>query len=196
MTITIFESAELLTPAELDSIPVQSLAHSWSGELLPCPWQWSIVRDPKTLWFIASLPGGSDFNRQHTIGDFVEGLWEREVAELFIKESSGRYQEFNVSPGGAWWTVVLSSYRTREANLQELHEPTVQTVLGEGSWRAVLGVDQSCLSVALTSTSLIHVSGIVQKPRRHFLSSQPVVALEPDFHHPDTFRPLQFLAMP
>jgi len=45
---------------------------------------------------------------------WVEGLWEEDVAELFICDpNTGRYQELNLSPDGAWWSSVFSTYRKR-----------------------------------------------------------------------------------
>ena len=196
MSITVFESSTLVVPEHLDCLPLQSEALSWDGECLPYPLQWLIVRDPRKLWFVVSAPGGSAFERHHSAGDFVEGLWERDVAELFIKESSGRYQEFNVSPGGAWWTVVLSSYRTREAKQPEMPDPIIRAQVGEGRWRALLGVDLSSLAVDLSESSSLHVSGITQKPQRLFLSSRPVASVEPDFHHPGAFVPVHFQSLP
>ncbi len=196
MSITVAESRALLVPEQLSHLPTQSEPLSWDGHSLPYPLQWLIVRDPRRLWFVASAPGGADFDRQHAAGDFVEGLWERDVAEVFIKESSGRYQEFNVSPGGAWWSVVLSSYRTREVKQPEMLDPIIRTEVGEGRWRALLGVDLSSLAVDLSESSLLHVSGITQKPQRLFFSSQPVPTVEPDFHHPDAFAPAHFQLLP
>ena len=195
MTATIFESTAGISLEQLQHLPLQTFATNWSGQVLSAPLQWAIARDQKRLWFVASLPGGTDYNRQHSSGEFVEGLWEQDVAELFIKESSGRYQEFNVSPGGAWWSVALSSYRTREPALPELREPIIRVELQEGRWRVVFGVDRSCLAVELTDNSRLHVSGISHKPQRAFLSSCPVPGVDPDFHHPDAFMPVRFQAI-
>lgn len=164
------------------------MEHDWSGSPLTAPLSWCFARDPKTLWFVASLPGGQCFDAHHAQGEFVEGLWERDVAEFFVKDRSGRYQEFNVSPAGAWWTAVLSSYRTREEITPKLHVSAVEVTIQDGMWTALLGVAHAGLAVALDSDSLVHVSGIVHKPGRQFLSSQPVAAIEPDFHHPDAFQ--------
>lgn len=195
MTVTIFESPTHVSLEQLNHLPFQSVAMGWNGQALPQPLQWAIVRDPKWFWFVASLSGGTEYDPQHSSGDFIEGLWERDVAEIFIKESSGRYQEFNVSPGGAWWTVVLSSYRTRETTIPELREPVIRAELGEGQWRVVLGVELSCLAVELSESSTVHVSGISHKPQRVFISSCPVSGVEPDFHHPKAFMPVRFHAL-
>ena len=48
-------------------------------------------------------------------GEFVEGLWNFDVVELFLREDgTTRYQELNVAPNGAWWSAVFSDYRKRQ----------------------------------------------------------------------------------
>ncbi len=45
---------------------------------------------------------------------FVEGLWEHDVAEFFLLDRRrGTYQEYNLSPGGAWWAAAFSAPRVR-----------------------------------------------------------------------------------
>ncbi len=173
----------------------QSLA-DWAGCSVQPAFRWCFARDPKTLWFRASLPGGQHFDRQHAPGEFVEGLWEQDVAEFFLKDSSGRYQEFNVSPAGAWWTVALRGYRTREETTPELYVSAIEASVEADGWTAVLGISHAGLSVQLDDSSLLHVSGIVHKPARQFLSSRPVAGIEPDFHHPEAFQRVSFQEFP
>ena len=37
-------------------------------------------------------------------GQFVEGLWEQDVAEFFVAAGGTECQEINISPTGAWWS--------------------------------------------------------------------------------------------
>ena len=45
---------------------------------------------------------------------FVEGLWQQDVAEFFVADRrTGHYQEFNLGPGGAWWSATFCAPRLR-----------------------------------------------------------------------------------
>lgn len=193
--IRIFSSPKALSVAEVRQVPMQSVCADWRGGPLASSFDWAFVLDPKTLWFCARVPGRPDFERSHLPGEFVEGLWERDVAEFFIQDSSGRYQEFNVSPSGAWWTVLLMSYRTRAEATLEPRLAAVDTGISDGGWSAVLGVARDDLSVALEEGSRLHVSGIVHKPVKQYLSSKPVPSIDPDFHYPDCFQPTEFVPL-
>ena len=49
-------------------------------------------------------------------GEFVEGLWEEDVLELYLantEEDEDAYLELNLSKDGAWWGAHFSSYRRR-----------------------------------------------------------------------------------
>jgi hypothetical protein len=151
-----------------------------------------IALDPKHLWFAGSLPGGgvSLSNAKH--GEFFEGLWEGDVLELFIKEPSGRYFEFNVSPQGAWWGMELSSYRERASYLRLPRVTLIETEVLSDRWTALVCIERSSLPVAMAADSTIHVSGIVHGTKSRYLSSNPVAKIPPDFHHLDAFQRMSF----
>lgn len=195
MDIRIFRSPKALSSAEVRQVPKQSVSADWKGASLSSSFDWTFVLDPRTLWFLANVPGQPDFDRNLQLGEFVEGLWERDVAEFFIRDRGGRYQEFNVSPAGAWWTVLLTSYRTRAEATLEPHVTAIEVSASEHGWSAVLGVARDDLSVALEAGSLIHVSGIAHKPVKQFLSSHPVPSIDPDFHYPSCFQPIEFATL-
>ncbi len=195
MSIAIFETPKVLIPAEVRKARCQSVVTDWKGGALSSSFEWSFVKDPQTLWFIASVPGQPDFDATPLRGEFVEGLWERDVAEFFIKDESGRYQEFNISPAGAWWTVLLTAYRTRSETTHEPRITAIDVKVEEMGWWALLGVACDDLSVALNERSTIHVSGISHKPTKHFISSHPPAGVDPDFHHPECFQPVRFLPL-
>jgi hypothetical protein len=144
--------------------------------------------DETSLWFLSRVPGAPWYNAAHSQGSFVEGLWEDgDVAELFIGDASGRYQEFNVSPAGAWWTCHFNSYRERSSEQAAITPLYVEARRFDSHWEAVIAVKREQLPFAIDATLRAHVSGIVQKPSQSFLSSLPVEGIEPDFHHPSCF---------
>ena len=193
VTISVSNSSQLLSVSDVSALPTQAIDSCWNGIALPQLFKWSLARDPKTLWFVGTLPALPDYDSTLSKGEFVEGLWERDVVELFIKESSGRYQEFNISPAGAWWTVLLNSYRTRAPITKRPQLVALEVVQSKVGWSMVFGVEISSLEVSLEPDSLIHVSGIMHKPRQRFLSSNRIDGIEPDFHAPGCFQPIAFV---
>lgn len=125
-------------------------------------------------------------------GDFVEGLWEQDVAELFLMGPDGRYQELNLSPGGAWWCATFSGYRQREEVLQC---PSARTRAGveAGRWWAELRLSIGDIPVMKEGgwqAARLHVASILDPNDPEYLCSGHHSGGEPDFHREQNFQPL------
>ena len=120
-------------------------------------------------------------------GDFVEGLWEYDVAELFVRDARGAYQEFNVSPTGAWWSMTHTEYRVRSNDSRPARCLSVTTKVFDGQWEVVAAFERKSLQVPVEEGSLLHVTGIHYAAKPIYLSSNPPHDLAPDFHHPSCF---------
>ena len=192
MGMRVFESNGKLSWQEVSALPHTGELKDWRGAHLASAFEWCFVKDTERLWFSARLPGGSFYDQTHCVGDFVEGLWQQDVAEFFVKDSSGRYQEFNVSPSGAWWTTLLSSYRRRAAVQPKISNPEIHTQVLQGRWFAVIGVALADVGVQCNTQTLIHVSGIHGSPHQTFMSSKPQPHISPDFHEPNCFEAIEF----
>jgi hypothetical protein len=151
---------------------------------LPGPFRWAVGLDDERLVFSASVASGAPlYNVHNPPHAFVEGLWNEDLVELFIMNKRGEYQEFNVSPSGAWWSCCFASYRTRSAIPPQLTPLAVASVVREDGWTTNFIVRLSELSVPLEPSSRVHVSAIVSvEGERRYLSSAPVLGIEPDFH--------------
>lgn len=124
------------------------------------------------------------------LGDFVEGLWEQDVAELFLMGPDGRYQELNLSPCGAWWCALFSDYRQRENAFQA---PSVRTRAGSetGRWWAELCLnvrDIPVLGEGGWQTTRLHIASILSPDDPEYLCSGHHTGGEPDFHRADNFQ--------
>lgn len=87
----------------------------------------------------------------------VEGIYEHTCCELFVLGDSGKYMEWNFSPGLDWCTFAFDSYRKRnEKNeIEKLHtfrDLFVQQTLNELS-----------LSVAVDLKSVLYFLGSADK---------------------------------
>jgi len=166
----------------------------WYGRELASPFSWVVALDPQSFWFSCAIPGGKNWSAAHTSGQFVEGLWEEDVAEVFIRERDGRYQELNFNPSGAWWSMTHSSYRLRDPNTSPPLIRTIDTGIGEGWWRVVVSFDRASFQVPIAPTSFLHISGISYGSEVSFISSRAPAGMAPDFHHERCFEPVTFLA--
>ena len=147
------------------------------------------VLDPDALHFGASVTASSDYDADCGQGEFVEGLWERDVAELFIAEHE-MYQEFNLSPNGAWWSAVFNAPRNRCA--KRFSMPQDLKIFCEtetDSWRVALSIprNQFSLDLSFTSHTRLNCNVITGNPVRQYLSWCRLPGAEADFHQPQHF---------
>ena len=106
---------------------------------LPLPLRWAQDSDETALqvrWWIEDehllwemkTPLPLEDRAIFKAGGFAEGLWEQDVAEFFVADpETGHYQEFNLSPGGAWWSAIFSGPRVRMEPQPDWREFDVQT---------------------------------------------------------------------
>jgi hypothetical protein len=191
----VYESLTSLSAEDLRALPRESRGIDWSGNPLPHPLAWCIALDPDTLWFLCSLPGGG---RSSSIrGEFVEGLWEDDVAELFIKSPAGMYQELNFAPSGAWWSMTLDEYRLRRSSPQPPEIRHLTTSVSVGEWSVVVGLTRSSMEVPLTPQSCLHVSGMWYREEPCYLSSSSTLhQFAPDYHHGSCFEVVEMMTSP
>jgi len=190
----VYESQGPLSAEQVLSVPQGSNATDWYGALLPTPLSWCVAIDPEALWFACTLPGGSLCSS--VAGEFVEGLWEEDVAELFIKSPSGEYQEINVAPSGAWWAMTLDEYRVRRVSPIRPELRFISTTVAKEHWSVVVAFSRSSMEVAISPQALLHVSGMWYREEPCFLSSRPPSGLDPDYHHPDCFEAVVMVPCP
>ena len=196
MMVSVYESLTELGVADVKRLPKEQVISCWRGDPLPRNFSWCVALDPTNLWFYGSLPGGEVTLTGSSHGSVVEGLWEADVLELFIKDPSGEYFEFNVSPQGAWWATRLSSYRIRAKDFVLPRVLSVETTKGDGEWSSVVSIDRSSLPWDVGNEASMHVSGISHRGGARYLSSNRVIGVEPDFHHRDAFRPVELRPIP
>ena len=115
---------------------------------------------------------------------FIEGLWNTDVAELFLVSPSGNYQEFNFSFSGDWWSQGFSSYRLPDDKFTPPNLKAISVAEFEVAKRveAIIPLAELYVKIETIDDLLPQISAIVgQKPRRYF-SSTPHSSPAPDFH--------------
>lgn len=168
------------------------LATDWFGEALPTPIEIFLGVNTERILF-GGRGDASPWCEPATPGDFIEGLWEREVVELFLGEpGSARYQEFNLSPRGAWWTMAFSGYRTRMMT-NPLPGVRCHAASGGRGWRAAIAIPLAELTIAWSSGSGTgNVTAIHGNPQR-FVTALDLGGGEPDFHRAERFQPMRMV---
>lgn len=173
------------------STPI-TLSSDWYGRSLPSPIDIFLGGNHQSILF-GARGGGDPWCAPAQPGDFIEGLWERDVVELFLSETgSPRYQEFNVSPSGAWWTMAFSGYRTRMGTNSMPSVRCHADAFGSG-WRAAMAIPLSQLTIGWSSESgALNVTAILGNPQR-FVTALDLGGGEPDFHRAERFLPARLM---
>ena len=177
------------TFSEILTLTPLSLEFGWFSASAPRVRMW-FMRTPEYLMYAGEVEGVPEFDTGYETGQFVEGLWTQNCLELFIAEQgSSRYQEFNLAPGGAWWTCSFSDVRQREAQQRKPSGVVTLQQREAGFWRAALRVPLSELAVRLTpDETRFNLTAIVgSQSAQSFRSFADIKTSKPDFHQPKFF---------
>lgn len=173
------------------------LEQDWSGQCIGAPASFALLADPQNLWFFARREKRASISPDARPHEFFEGLWNHDVAELFIKDAvSERYLEINLAPNGAWWSAEFNGPRMRarsEASVIEGVQSHSRTCV-DGSWQAALAIPISYLELhfGFGMDSRLNVTFIVDSPEQRFLSAVRLPGDTPDFHQPGYFERVVF----
>ena len=157
--------------------------NEWRGAKAPCEIAYTLNTSSKTgmnFGVIVSQP--TNISQEQT-GDFVEGLWNSDVAELFLfSPLTSTYQEFNFAPSGAWWSCVFNDYRQR-ADLQPLvPQPHIKKTSTKTSWSVEVTIPRESVLVAERLQESLCVNIAVILGGDNFYSLNADQRREPDFH--------------
>jgi len=190
-SVRLFRSDSPLTWGELD-LPVLGMTTDWYGCSLNPPMGFAVAADTASLWFLATRNATAICRPGAEPGAFTEGLWEWDVAELFLANSaSGAYLEFNLAPNGAWWAAKFTAPRVR-AKLQPDFQSVVTSHSNEisgHSWCAAIRVPLDFLvnEIGFHSQTAANATAILNSPHQTFHSAAKLPGLQPDFHQPGAF---------
>jgi len=150
-----------------------------------------------------AFPPDSSGLKGATKGDYVEGLWEADVAEFFLAKAntdgSFNYLEINVSPEGAWWSMEHHGIRQRSQRSTPLTQVEITSpsphqisiafpIPSLPSWANPALPNSSFPLLANATFILKGADG-----NNNYLSWCDLPGDQPDFHQPQSFIPLQKL---
>lgn len=189
MSLIVRELREVRSWQDVVALPRSSASECWNGDCLARPFQWSLTIDSQRLWFVSEIPAAPSEKKLHGSGEFVEGLWESNVAELFVMASDGKYQEFNVSEDGAWWAMTFLSHRVRSPSPKVPKGVTITTERSTQSWTAIMAIPLASLEVEWNQNVALHVCGILYRQGvPTYLTSKAQSGFPPDFHDSRCFQ--------
>ncbi|MEM1294760.1 MAG: hypothetical protein AAGH89_05300 [Verrucomicrobiota bacterium] len=168
-------------------LPKQQFQTDWFGEELGSKAEFCIAATPDALLFLVVVENSPIFTN-HPPGTFAENLWEKDVGELFISQAQGfPYQEWNVSPAGAWWSQRFSETRIPDPYFVPDKSTIARTAPCGNGWVSWMQIPYN---EDLLSTSRIDVTMILtdSEGQRRFLSCRPEPDIAPDFHRPQAYQ--------
>lgn len=162
----------------------------WFGEISPYAPEMAVEIEGDVLHFAYRCRKAPNCDKNLVLGEFVEGLWERDVAEFFVAGRGTSYQEVNISPTGAWWSCLFSDYRERAEVVR--FEPEIQVSGEANSWSVDFKVRLEDLRPwrGLKNTErLFSVCSILHDPEPRYFAWNHSGGGEPDFHRRDLLHP-------
>jgi len=191
-----YQSQHALQWGELD-LPLFGLTKDWHGQTLQPPLAFSLASDSENFWFLAARQSPSTPHPDAQAGSFFEGLWESDVAELFLADpESGAYLEINLAPNGAFWGAQFDAPRVR--SLLQPDFPSIITSYWESemenSWLSAVSIPICEIQNIISSypNGSANVTAILNSPQQSFHSATKLPGKDPDFHQPCSFTRLEF----
>lgn len=168
-----------------------TMATDWFGSVLAPPANFHLSMDEKEVFFRVSRTSPSTPHPLARPGQFFEGLWEYDVAEIFFADKvTGRYLEINLAPHGAWWACWHSDVRRREivpAPATPFEEVIADGEVSSQGWQASLRLPLDLLPPI--GGLRFNISFILNSPQQTFHSLANLAGDRPDFHQPELFLP-------
>jgi len=151
--------------------------------------------------FSAAMKPGPNDRFQTGEAEFVTGLWNGNVVELFLlNPDNGRYLEVHLAPTGQWWACVFTAVRVRETEagrplpLSVVHHERDKT---GRHWQASAKVPAAVICKLLAARDFMRLRAnltAIAHPltgRTLYFSHAPLPGAKPDFHQPSAWLALQ-----
>ena len=141
-------------------------------------------------------------NREYPDDRSVEGLWDFDVAEVFLKpEGAEGYFEYEVSPLSQYLAAhIITPWRNVNFAWESGMSARAEVEEASNTWSAVISLPFENMARAevfrmpepgdIWRVNLLLALGA--EPARHYMCWQPTMTSEPDFHVPDAFGNLLF----
>ena len=175
--------------ADLFSFKFLSIATDWFEQPAAAAPAFLLAVSPSRLLFAARVAQPANCDMRNP-GDYIEGLWKKDAAELFFcEDGAAAYQEINLSPAGAWWTCAFTGVRQRDPAFKKPAGVEVKSSLTPESWQAACAIPLAALNIkaSWTEATRANVCFVLGAQTQHYYSWAKLLSAEPDFHRPHEF---------
>ena len=186
--IRVYHGQSLAAPEEILRFPPVMLSLRWGDTKAKVAYFAALTG--QALYFAGQFQQTPWVYEDSLPGKFREKLWERDVIELFVKEDGkSRYQEFNLSPAGEWWSGVFKSARQPEEFDFSRVSPRIHLATRDDVWQVALEMPFSACAVSCAEPRnlKINICACIGRKHRAFFSAAPLAGSTPDFHQPDAW---------
>lgn len=176
---------------EMDPIPLD-----WFGKPAPALVEFSVALNSEHLMLVGRCNQRASADPSLSVGQFFEGLWEKDVAELFVRRpGSDRYVEFNLSPYGAWWACRLDGHRNRVGDFAEVAGARCLSEVSSDHWCAGMEIPLKPVEdhVGPILQAEANVTFVLYTPEPAYLTFADLGGGTPDYHRYEKLLPLEQL---
>ncbi len=188
-SVVIHQSAKEL------AVPLTQFHLDWHGKPVRHPTSFGFRLHEDRLVYRFRSDKSADCDKTLVRGQFVAELWTQDVAEFFVRGIDASYQEFNVSPTGAWWSAAFGQYRSLVEEVP-CSSVRIQTTIEERNWEIEFSVPLAEI-VVLRNIDLrdahLNPAGILNPRDPEYLCFGHTDGGEPDFHRAENFLPITLL---
>jgi hypothetical protein len=185
-----------LSVKKLISLPRMVLARTHNGAKSPISLEYTFAIDLRNIYLGVFNANQFQNVQKYPKESFVEGLWEQDVIELFLRDdTTENYQELQLSPSGAWWTSAFSAPRVKmEYDFTGTKAKVTSGVDHQDEW-VVLTLSRDTLKIncSFSNDSYCNICACIGDKERHYLSATSFPGAEPNFHQPAFFSPMLML---
>lgn len=160
------------------------LTSDWENNKIPFQIEFFIAKSNLNLFFGARINSNDIFKFDYKLNDFREGLWQRDVIELFLsKKGKENYIEVNLDPNGAFWIKEFSKYRQESSFQFELSGIKTTAEIRNDYWQTAISLSLRDLPISITNDDVeLNICGIIGKNQRYYLAYNNTPDEKPDFH--------------
>lgn len=171
------------------TFPWHAISSDWFGNKTRVICEYRLFLDPSSLFFHARANRKPKTKPDATQGSFIEGLWEYDLAELFIcEENSPRYLEVNLGPQAAWWSCLFKSYRERSGAPSALKEAHTISEITETGWNAGILIPRASFPFLVRDQGFrANVTFIIDDNGPVYFSASKLTSEAPDYHVAEQF---------
>lgn len=165
---------------DLFTLKSEQLTNGWNINAAPKVFAY-LAKNKEYIFFGLETKTKPNYNSELLQGEFVEGLWKQDVAELFLFSEKGDYQEFNLSPSAAWWSAYFSEYRKELEDTFNIPE-NIETVakIENNFWQAAIKIPLSQINIK--DIQIVNATAIIYQEEVHYYSYHSLNSEKPDFH--------------